>query len=139
MNIEFTNIISPTDYNGLRNAVGWKMLSERQTQNIIQNTKFLTAATIDNKPIAMSRVITDEGNIYFIADVIVHPDYQGQGIGKILMTNVMNFIKSDFVEGETVQVHLMSVKGKELFYEKFGFKKRPCDELGNGMTQWYTK
>jgi len=53
------------------------------------------------------------------------------------MTEALEFIKNQFLEkGQTVFVNLMSAKGKEAFYKKFGFEVRPNDKVGAGMTQW---
>lgn len=38
--------------------------------------------------------------------------------------------------GYKVKLNLNSAKGKEPFYEKFGFKIRPNEECGAGMDQW---
>ena len=139
MDIHFTNKISPEDYNFLRTSVNWKSLSQRQIENIFKNSAYFTIATYESKSVAMARVISDNGFIYFIADVIVLPEYQGQGIGRLILTNVMNYIKSNLHDGEIIQTNLMAAKGKESFYEKFGFQRRPNEEFGDGMTQWLSK
>ena len=37
----------------------------------------------------------------------------------------------------TMMVYLMAAEGKEPFYEKFGFRRRPGeDHMGAGMTRW---
>ena len=139
MNIEFENNISVENYNALRKAVGWRELSERQAENVIMNANYIIVATINSKPIGITRVLSDSGYIYFIADVIVLPEYQGKGVGKIVMNKAMDYINNDFLEGETVLVNLMSIKNKESFYEKFGFIRRPNGEFGDGMSQYITK
>ena len=40
--------------------------------------------------------------------------------------------------GWKVTLNLNSAKGKEPFYKKLGFKERPNDEAGAGMSQWLT-
>ena len=37
------------------------------------------------------------------------------------------------------EIELLSAKDKEPFYEKFGFFRRPNDERGAGMSQFYTQ
>ena len=39
--------------------------------------------------------------------------------------------------GYKVKMCLMAAKGKEPFYEKFGFSERPNENLGAGMDQWF--
>jgi len=68
-------------------------------------------------------------------DVLVLPEYQRKGIGKTMMSKIMEYVRSKLSEGYFIQVDLMVAKGKEKFYEKFGFVKRPDDNFGCGMTQ----
>jgi len=79
----------------------------------------------------MTRVIGDSGLYFYIQDVIVLPQYQKMGIGILMMKKVMRFLESD-ISPLTV-VGLMASKGKEPFYEKFGFTKRPSERRGHGM------
>ena len=56
------------------------------------------------------------------------------------MTKAMNYIKEDFLDkGQGISVNLMAAKGRETFYEKFGFKVRPNENRGAGMDQWINK
>ena len=81
--------------------------------------------------IGMSRLVGDHSFIYFIADVIVLPEYQNQGIGTALMKKIMSYLQENVQDYSYIT--LMSAKGKEAFYEKFGFFKRPTDKFGYGM------
>ena len=83
-------------------------------------------------------VIMVGGYVAFLSDVIVDPDYQGQGIGRTLVEAVIKRIKDDIKPGYKVKLNLNSAKGKEPFYEKFGFKIRPNEDAGAGMDQWLT-
>ena len=88
----------------------------------------------------MARAVGDGGYHLLVVDVIVHPDYQRQGIGKQMITQLMDFVHTEYIEdGETTMVSLLSAKDKEPFYEKFGFLRRPNDERGAGMSQFYTQ
>jgi len=46
---------------------------------------------------------------------------------------LMDYAKVNSISGEYVQIGLMSAKGKERFYQKFGFRSRPNDKEGSGM------
>ena len=97
-------------------------------------------AGIDTKDlfekIGLVRVLWDYGYVVYIADVIVRPEFQGQGLGRVLMNNAMDFIKSQLKPGYKVMVSLMAAKGKEEFYKKFDFIERPSEKYGCGMCQW---
>lgn len=138
--IEYKKDITFEEYNELRKLVGWGTISERQFNTSIPNSRFITVGKCDGKTVSMARAVGDGGYHLLIVDVIVHPDFQGQGIGKEMLSQLMDFVKNGYVEkGETTMVSLLSAKGKEPFYEKMGFMKRPNDERGAGMSLFYTQ
>ena len=103
----------------------------------IERSDFLVSAQTDNKTIGMVRVIQD-GLQALVMDVIVLPEYQGRGIGKELMKYVMEYLDNLSRSGG-IFVNLMSAQGREGFYEKFGFERRPNEKRGPGMTKWIGK
>lgn len=69
--------------------------------------------------IGMGRVIGD-GQIYFyVQDVAVHPDHQNRGIGKLILTEITNYLKVH--APEKAFIGLFAAQGKETFYEQYGF------------------
>jgi len=75
--------------------------------------------------------------VFYIQDVIVIPEYQNKGIGTQLMKKVMEYIEKHANDNSVIG--LMSAKGKEKFYEKFGFSIRPNENFGSGMTIFWKK
>jgi len=139
MNITYTNTISPEDYNMLRESVGWRGIKTEQAKRGLAGTRYLAAARDGEKTVGMGRVISDGGYVCYLADVIVKPEYQGKGIGKAIMSLLVSQVKEGMEDGEYIDFVMMSAKGKEPFYEKFGFGKRPTESLGHGMGQWIEK
>lgn len=82
--------------------------------------------------IGMSRIIGDGYTCFYVQDVLVHPEFQGLGIGKELMNRISNYL--DNVDNSAI-IGLMSAKGREGFYKKYGFIERPNNELGCGMVR----
>lgn len=136
MNYEITDEITPKEYMELRELVGWTLFPIEQAAEALKNTSHLCCLKKDGKTIGLLRVIWDHGYVIYIADVIVRPEFQGQGLGRVLMNNAMDFIKSCLKPGYKAMVSLMSAKGKEEFYKKFGFIERPSEKYGCGMCQW---
>lgn len=136
MDIIYDHLLSVTDYNNLRNSAGWKLLSTKQAEAGLANSAYVVAAKKEGNTIGMARVITDGGAVFYIQDVAVLPEYQGNGIGKTMLQMIMTFLYSKLEKGDIIQVGLMAAKGKEVFYKSFGFIERPNDQLGAGMTQW---
>jgi len=65
----------------------------------------------------------------------VHPDFQGQGIGREMMNRLIEFVKINAPEDVDVYFNLCASKGKEQFYTKLGFVERPAGAFGAGMTK----
>jgi GNAT superfamily N-acetyltransferase len=127
--------VKPTgaQINALRLAVGWKLLEEGDFQRGLDGSLFAVCAFAGDEPVACARVVGDGRTVFYVQDVIVRPEYQGCGVGRAMMERVMEFIAQHACEGAVVG--LMAAKGKEGFYEKFGFKARPNENDGPGMMQ----
>lgn len=136
MSIQMDHSITVKEYNILRQSVKWVSLNEKQAQTGINNTFYLVCARYNSEAVGMARVISDGGYVVYIADVIVNPDYQGMSIGKLMMKDIISFIRDNLVVNGPVMVNLMSAKDKEGFYKKLGFVTRPNEETGAGMFQW---
>lgn len=139
MEISYCNTLSAEEFNGLRGAVGWGLISERQAKTGLAHTEFLVAAKDGDRTVGCARIVGDGGYVAYICDVIVHPDYQGQGIGKGMIGRLLEFIRSNMEPGDRVMVLLMAAKGRETFYRPFGFLDRPDSTGGAGMVQWIEK
>lgn len=114
-------------------AVGWGKANLEQIELALKNTIYSISVEIDGKIIGMGRIIGDGARVFYIQDVVIHPNYQGKGIGTTIMENLMAFFEKFSISDCNIMVGLMSAKGKECFYERFGFKKRPNEFQGNGM------
>jgi predicted N-acetyltransferase YhbS len=122
---------SVEEYIHLRQSVGWPCPSNKAIEKSLNNSTYCVCAVEDGRVTGMSRLVGDHSFIYFVADVIVLPEYQNQGIGTALMERIMSYLKGNVQEYSYIT--LMSAKGREAFYEKFGFFKRPTGEYGYGM------
>lgn len=132
--ITFSNQISGAEYNELRNAVGFVTLSQGQAERGLAHTTFLAAARDEERIVAMGRVLFDFGNTAYIGDILVRPEYQGQRIGSHIVQKLIDETLSAACEGDRIMFILGAAKGKEVFYEKLGFLRRPNDLSGHGMS-----
>ena len=131
----FTDMITAEEYMEFRKAAGWSLFPLEQAQAGLSNS-YIFCLRIDDKPIGLGRIVWDHGYVVYIADVIVLPEYQGNGYGRMIMERMMSAIRSWLKPGYKVMVSLLSAQGKEDFYVRFGFDKRPSDRFGCGMCQW---
>jgi len=93
----------------------------------------LNYVLIERMPTASE--LGDGFTVFYIQDVLVHPEYQRNGIGKAMMQKVMAYIGLHACSKAVVG--LMAASGKEEFYKWFGFTERPNESLGAGMTQFW--
>ncbi len=66
--------------------------------------------------IAFGRMLSDGEYQSAIYDVAVLPEYQGQGIGKLIVDHLVKTTPG-------CNIILYAAPGKELFYEKIGFRR----------------
>lgn len=139
MAIEYRHEITVEDYNALRRSVGWDPIEPAQAKEGLRNSAYLICALDGDKIVGHARAISDGGYVVLISDVIVHPDYQKNGIAKTMIQELMAFFTSRLKSGQAILFNLMAAKGRESFYKQLGFTERPNETVGAGMSQRYTK
>ena len=79
-----------------------------------KNSGIVCFAFAEDRLIGACRAITDSEYHAFVYDVAVHPDYQGRGVGKSLMTRLLS--------GVSVWRVMLVAEGEvQGFYRQFGF------------------
>ncbi len=134
MEYQIKDDLQPKEYNELRNSVGWDSKDENVIIEALKNSFIVKKIIVNNKVVGMARAIGD-GLYYLIVDVVVNKEYQGKGLGKILIEEIVKEVYDKTKEGQKASINLVSMQGKEAFYEKCGFKKIPFDFTGYGMTR----
>ena len=81
------------------------------------NSMFKCFVYDSGKLIAAGRALADGVDCSYICDVAVHPKYQGKGIGKRVVTRLVDFSKNHR------KIILYAAPGKEPFYRKLGFMR----------------
>lgn len=105
--------------------------TSKKRKKMIQHSTFITARKTSyirhaeglnslNQLIGLVRIIGDSTYEYYISEVMVIPSMQGKGIGTKLMNNTIAYCKKNGY----MQIFLSSARGREKFYQKFGFE--PC-------------
>ena len=135
----YTDTMTGEEYNELRMSVEWRPITQGQAERGLEHTTFLAAVRDHGRIVAMGRMLFDFGYTAYLGDVIVHPEYQGQGIGKKIVEYLIDRTMEAASEGERIMFILGAAKDKEGFYEKFGFQRRPNEFSGDGMSMWRTK
>lgn len=116
----------------LFNSIDW----ERDKKRVKEHKKhcsFAVSLYIDKEIVGMGRVVGD-GAYFTIYDIVVDKNYQGLGIGSIIMREIVDWYKT--IADDDTFLYVNASKNKEKFYEKFGFRSRPNEDVGAGM-KWY--
>ena len=103
--------------------------SLEQTRLAMEHTLFRVSVFDGDKIVAMARMNGDMGLDYYIKDVIVRPEYQGRGIGRMLINELLKFISENGVKDTDIFVELCAMPDKIPFYEKFGFSANEAQRL----------
>ena len=118
----------------LCDAVGWARRPIRKVRKAIQHS-FLVVTMWEQQGsrrrlIGFSRATSDHAFNATIWDVVVHPDYQGRGLGKTLMKQLIKKLRSEDISNVTLfaDPHVVD------FYRNLGFVPDP--EGIKGMF-WY--
>lgn len=127
------NVNSIEEFNYLYDAVGWGSYDEKVSEKALANTIYSVSVYDDDKIIGFGRLIGDGICFLYIHDVMVILEYQNRKIGSQIMHKILEKINQIKLENPYVRVYLGASKGKEKFYERFGFITRENANLGSGM------
>ncbi len=124
MRYEFDAPVSAAELADLRQSVGWNRMSHDLANEQLHNA-FHLCCFDGERLIGFAAVVSNGVTDAYIQDVMVHPDYQRQGIGTQLMEHVLARLEADGMYMVSV------VYGEEAllpFYEKFGFFTMLCGQ-----------
>lgn len=109
--------------------INWEQLSELyriaplgdkpadDLKTVFTNSKF-TCFVFDNEIlIGVGRALADGVDCSYICDVAIHPEYQGLGLGREIISTLVK------LSANHKKIILYANPGKEGFYNKLGFKQ----------------
>lgn len=120
-------------FNNLTEAVDWGTRENKIIEEALKHTLYSLCVYDENKLIGYGRIIGDKTIFLYIQDIMVIPEYQGKKIGTGIMNKLIEKINEYKKVNPEIRTYLGASKGKESFYEKFGFISRPNEDLGAGM------
>ncbi len=123
------NELTAEEFISLWESVWTNPPSPEQTRLAMEHSLFRISVYDGESIIAMARMIGDMGLCYYIKDVIVRPEYQKKGIGRLLIEELLRFIRENSVRGTDIFVELCAMPDKIPLYEKFGFSANEAQRL----------
>ena len=130
--MEFTVVkdLKPNDIINLREVLGWKRISYNQFEKGLKNTMYKISIQKDGQVIACGRLVGDYSCKGLLSDIMVHPDYQKKGYGKIVVTELVKMVQDSLKKGELFQIEAMPTAGNTDFYVKCGLKCKHENQSG---------
>ncbi len=110
-----TNTIPVQAFCQLRAAVHFQPLTKSQAEQVLVHTTAVIAIRHGDRYVGITRILFDYGTDAYLTDVIVHPDYQGQGIGGLLVKNALTYLQAHVQPGVRITCSLYANPGKEPF------------------------
>jgi ribosomal protein S18 acetylase RimI-like enzyme len=107
------------DWEELSNLYRIAPLGEKKPahlQLVFSNSRFKCFVFDDARLVGAGRALADGLDCSYICDVAVHPDFQGIGVGKAIITRLRE------LSAGHRKIILYANPGKEGFYRKLGFR-----------------
>ncbi|HCG6765425.1 GNAT family N-acetyltransferase [Vibrio parahaemolyticus] len=120
---------SPNEFCEMRVKAGLSPKSLKAATIALPNSLYAISVRDGDALIAMGRVVGDGACNFEVMDVAVDPAYQGQGLGRKVMTYIDNYLSSVALEGSYVSM----IADEPEFYEKLGYKL--VSPSSQGMTK----
>lgn len=98
-------------------SVGWTKHTKEIIQQVFEASNVIALVTVDGRIVGIGRAMSDGVFNAAIYDVVVHRDFQKQGIARKIMEYLLEKLR------DVSCVHLISTTGKEEFYRKLGLKR----------------
>ncbi|MGL4696966.1 GNAT family N-acetyltransferase [Enterococcus larvae] len=113
---------SPEAFQELRIKAGLSPRNPEAIATALQNSCCCVTLWNDgNELIGMGRIIGDGGTAFQVVDIAVDPIYQGQGLGKKIMSALNMYIEQEIPDRAYVSL-IADGTAKEL-YRQFGFEE----------------
>lgn len=129
----FEKIPSAQEFSDITESVGWGRDDRAVVETALKNTLYAVCAYDGERIVGFGRLIGDGAMFVYVQDVMVVPEYQSRKIGTELMNRIMKAVADYKAVNPGLRAYLGASKGKEEFYEKFGFVTRSSADLGEGM------
>ncbi|KAH8801782.1 acyl-CoA N-acyltransferase [Xylogone sp. PMI_703] len=126
------------DYLALRRTTGLSPKTEEQARAGVAGSWYACHIIEEEtgKAVAMGRVIGDGGWYFHIIDMAVLENHQRRGLGTVVLTTMLDRIRSSAPPGAYVNL-IGSYSGRKL-YRKYGFVETAPDNVGMELRMPYT-
>jgi len=112
---------SVDEYLLIRKEADFGLRDRRSVELGIGNSWFAVHLKVGTKAVAMGRIIGDGGLTFTVTDIAVIEEYQGKGLGKAILNELMSYYEGN--APKDAYLSLMAAGNAKYLYEKFGFEE----------------
>lgn len=87
------NELTPEGFTALFTAVGWTPPMKEQVRAALENSLAVFTARVGDVTAGMLRIVGDGAMTFLIKDLAVAPEYQGSGLGRLLVSTAEDYIR----------------------------------------------
>lgn len=120
MALEWSDSLDTMDWDELSNLYRIAPLGNKKAADlkvVFTNSMYRIFVREDGVLIGAGRAVADGIDVSYLADIAVHPDHQGRGLGKEIVSRLRELSRHH------KKIILYAAPGKDTFYLKLGFKR----------------
>ena len=128
MIIKYNEKVDVKELCDLRQAVGWNRMEKELSNSRLQSFYHISVyegEDREQKLVGFVDCVSNGVTDAYIQDLMVHPDFQGKGIGTELMNKMIEHLK----EAGIYMISVLYDEELKGFYSRFGFNNMLCGQL----------
>jgi GNAT superfamily N-acetyltransferase len=137
MNYSIKKEINVDDFIRIRKSLDWNYVPPSLIERAVKGSMINISAYDDDKCIGVGRIVGDGALKGMLTDIMVLKEYHKKGVGKLIVTSLINELDSMVKEGECFQLEASPTASNREFYIKCGLKYKP--ENQDGVYLWIRK
>ena len=131
------NTIDAQDFVDIRESIDWNYIKKEQVEKAVSKSMFNVSVFDDDLCVGVGRIVGDGILKGVLTDIMVRKDYQGLGIGKIVVTTLIKNLEDSIKDGDCFQLEATPTNSNRDFYIKCGMKYKPSNQDGTYL--WIRK
>lgn len=129
--------INQDDFINIRENLNWKKLPYDLIQKALEGSMINVSIFDNDKCIGVGRIVGDKALKGMLTDIMVIKEYQNKGVGKLIVTTLINELNKQIKKGNSFQLEASPTSNNREFYIKCGLKYKP--ENQDGVYLWIRK
>ncbi len=122
-----TEIVSRRIYQDLRIQCGLSPKTDEAAEKGLKNSICCVSLEVEGRVVGMGRIVGD-GGCFCQWSTFVLPEFQGRGLGKIIVKNLIDFVKEELPE--SCYISLIADGEARNLYEQYGFRDTLPESTG---------